>query len=58
MKKSVKGMMSLSFSDVFQTVKAKMNKLKNHLFARNEWCKIYNSLKLQVPENAILLHVD
>ena len=57
MKKSVKVMMSLSFSDVFQTVKVKMNKLKN-LFSRNERCKIYNSLKLQVPENAILLHVD
>ena len=57
MKKSVKVMMSLSFSDVFQTVKVKMNKLKN-LFARNERCKIYNSLKLQVPENAILLQVD
>ena len=34
------------------------NELKHHVFVRNERCKIYNNLKLQVPENAILLHVD
>ena len=33
-------------------------RVKHHVFVRNERCKIYNNLKLQVPENAILLHVD
>ena len=56
--KSSKVMVSLPLSDVLETVKEKINELKYHLFVRNEQYKIYNSLKLQMPENAILLHVD
>ena len=48
----------LPFSDVLETVKEKISELKYHLFVRNEQYKIYDNLKLQMPENAILLHVD
>ena len=51
-------MVTLPFSDILETVKEKINKLKYHLFVRNEQYKIYNNLKLQMPENAILLLVD
>ena len=43
-------MVTLPFSDILETVKEKINKLKYHLFVRNEQYKIYNNLKLQMPE--------
>lgn len=54
----IKVMVSLPVSEIFETVKEKVNKLKYHLFLRNEQYKIYNNLKLQIPNNAILLHVN
>lgn len=53
-----KVMVSFLFSDVLETVKEKISKLQYHLLVRNEQYKIYNNLKLQMPENAILLLVD
>ena len=52
-----KVMVSLPVSEIFETVKEKVNKLKYHLFLRNEQYKIYNNLRLQIPNIAILLHV-
>ena len=51
-------MVLLPFSDVLETVEKKINELKYHLFVRNEQYKIYNDMKLQMPENTIRLHVD
>ena len=51
-------MLSFPFSDVLKTLKGKINELKYHPFFRNEQCKIFNNLKLQMPENAIFLYVD
>ena len=47
---------SLHFSDVLETVR--INELKYHPFVRNEQYKLYNSLKLQIPKNTILEHVN
>ena len=51
-------MVLLPFRDVLETVEKKINELKHHLFVRNEQYKIYNDMKLQMPENTIRLHVD
>ena len=53
-----KVMVSLPVSEIFETVKGKINKLKYHQFLRNEQYKIYNNLRLQIPNIAILLHVN
>lgn len=57
-RKSSKVMASLPFSDVLETVMEKISELKYHPFVRNEQYKICNNLKLQMPQNAILRHVD
>ena len=51
-------MVSQPFSDVLETIKGKINELKSHPFVRNEQHKICNNLKLQIPENANLLHIE
>ena len=56
--KASKVMVYLPFNEVLEILKEKINELKYHLFVRNEQYKIYNNLKLQMPENAILMHVD
>ena len=50
-------MVSFLFSDVLETVKEKISKLQYHLLVRNEQYKIYNNLKLSMPEN-VTLHID
>ena len=57
-RKSSKVTALLPFSDVLETVMEKISELKYHPFVRNEHYKICNNLKLQMPENAILRHVD
>ena len=52
-----KVMVSFLFSDVLETVKEKISKLQYHLLVRNEQYKIYNNLKLPMPEN-VTLHID
>ena len=56
--KASKFMVLLPFSDVLETVEEKINKLKHRLFVRNEQYKNYNDMKLQMPENTIVLQVD
>ena len=43
-------MVFLPFSDVLETVKEKTNELKYQQLVRIEQYKIYNNLKLQMPE--------
>ena len=56
--KASKAMVSQPFSDILETVKEKVNELEYHPFVRNEQYKTYNNLKLQIPDNTILMHVD
>lgn len=56
--KASKFMVLWPFSDVLETVEEKINELKHHLFVRNEQYKNYNDMKLQMPENIIVLQVD
>ena len=56
--KASKVIVSFPLSAVLETIKEKINKLKYYPFVRNEQYKIYNNLKLKMPKNAILLHVD
>ena len=38
--------------------KEKIEKLKLHIFVKNEQYNIYSKLKEEMPENALLVHVD
>jgi len=57
-KKANKVQLSLSFDKAQSTLNEKVKELKLHLFVRNEQYKVYNKLKVDMPESSMLLHVD
>lgn len=56
--KASKVLVSTPFDEVESKLKTKIKELKLHIYVRNEQYKVYNKLKMEMPPNAILVHVD